>query len=369
MASFPEPIFFETDEDVIIAEATAFYEGLVGRQLAPTQTEVLLINAFAYREKLIRVAGNEASKQNLLEFARYPMLDYLGAFLSVERLPASNALTTLVFTMVSGHPSLVIPAGVRVQSTDGKAVFMTLADLTVSSLDSTKSILAQCTTEGTLGNNYAIGNIAIMLDPQAFVQSVANSTISNGGADIETDDSLRERIRLAPSAFSSAGPDDAYIYFAKSASPSIIDVAITSPNPGDVHIFPLLAGGVAPSQEIIDAVLAKCNPEKVRPLNDVVAVLAPAAVNYALTVELTLLTDAIDASVLELVNSNLNTYIQARQTKLGVDVVISQIIGRCMVEGVYECNVISPATDIIINLDQFANCTGLSVTITGETDA
>lgn len=369
MVTLPEPIFFDTDEAVILAESTAFYEALVGKKLAPSQAEQLIINTFAYREKMFRVAGNEAAKQNLLAFARYPMLDYLGQELNVTRLPASPAQCTLVFSMVTGHPALVIPAGVRAQSTDGKVVFITLQDLTVGVDDDTKSIEAECTTDGIVGNDYQAGDIAVMLDPQAFVQSVSNSDITNGGADNETDDALRERIRLAPSAFSVAGPDDAYIFFAKSAHPSIIDVAITSPDPGDVFIYPLLTGGVAPSTEIIDAVKAKCSPEKVRPLNDNVQVYAPAAVNYAITVHLTLLTDAIDSAVLALVNANLQAYKQARQTKLGVDVVISQIIGRCMVDGVYECAVVSPSADVVIDPDQFANCTAINVSITGESDA
>jgi phage-related baseplate assembly protein len=365
MANFPEPVFFDTDEAAIIADMTAYYESLVGKKLAPAQTEQMLINAFAYRELMIRIAGNSAGKQMLVEYAVYPMLDYLGALIGVERLPAANAECTIVFTAETGHPPLVIPQGVRVQSKDGKAIFITLADVAIGTGVATKNITAQCTTEGEIGNNYLPGDISIILDPQAFISFAANSDTTNGGSNEEDDESLRERIRLAPAAFSVAGPEDAYVFFAKSAHPSIIDVAITSPEGSYVDIYVLMAGGVAPSNEIIDAVQAKVSPEKTRPLNDKVFVLAPAAINYQLQVELTLLDDAIDASVLALVNTNLAAYVLMRQTHLGIDVVRSQIVGKAQVDGVYEVNVISPSADMIIGKSQFANCTGINVSITG----
>jgi phage-related baseplate assembly protein len=369
MAVLPEPIFFETDGDAIIAESTAFYEALVGKQLAPSQTEQLLINAFAYREKMYRIAGNEAAKQNLLSFAAYPMLDYLGELFDVTRLPAGQALCNLVFSMVASNPSLIIPAGTRVQSTDGKVVFLTLADLIVNTSTSTASVTAECTVEGAIGNNYQVGAISVILDPVAFVNSCSNSDITNSGSDQETDDALRERIRLAPSTFSTAGPEEAYIYFAKSADPTIIDVAITSPNPGDVNIYPLIVGGTAPSSEIIAKVLAACNAEKVRPLSDNVTVAAPTVVNYTIEVNLTNLTDAIDDEVVTQVTANLNAYALARKTKLGIDVIISQIIGKSMAEGVYECAVVHPAADITVALDHYANCTAVTVNVIGSSVA
>lgn len=42
--------------------------------------------------------------------------------------------------------------------------------------------------------------------PLPFVQSVTNTTESSGGADTETDDAYRQRIRSAPESFSVAAP-------------------------------------------------------------------------------------------------------------------------------------------------------------------
>lgn len=367
--NLPEPIFFDTDEGKIIADTIADYEARTGKKLAPAQAERLLINSFAYREKMLRIAGNETAKQLLLSFARYPMLDYLGELLGVERLPESKAECTLEFSFVAGHGDLALPAGLRVQSTDGKVVFTTLASVNVPSAVNTVTVTGECTTEGTIGNNYQVGNIAILLDPQAFVSSVANITITSGGSDQESDDGLRERIRLAPSSFSTAGPDDAYIFFAKSAHPLIIDVAIKSPNPGDVVIYPLLEGGVQPSQEIIDAVLAKCNPDKVRPLNDNVSVDAPENVDYSISVNLTLLKDAVQQSVIDQVTASLTEYASKRQTRLGIDVMVNQIKGKAMIpDQVYDLTVVQPSGNVVIDKNQYANCTGITVNVSGYHD-
>ncbi len=368
MATLPIPEFFDTDEQAIIDDAIAYYENLTGKKLAPAQAETALIDTFAYREKILRIAGNEACRQMLLEFATYPALDYLGDQQGVERLPASAAECNMRFTMVTGNPQLIIPAGVRIQSTDGKVVFVTLVDTTVLANTATTDVLVQCTTEGTAGNGYTTGNISIILDPQAFVASAANTDTTNSGADTETDDHYRERIRLAPNTFSVAGPEDAYKFFARSANAAIIDVEITSPNPGDVAITALMEGGTVPSSQVQGQILAKCNPEKVRPLNDNVYILNPTAVDFTIEVELTLLNDAIDADVLAQVNANLLAYTQARKTKLGLDVMLSQLVAVCSVPGVYDVDITSPTTDQVISLIQFANCTDINVSITGHSN-
>lgn len=66
----------------------------------------------------------------------------------------------------------------------------------------------------------------------------------------EGDDRLRERIRLAPSTLSTAGPESAYRYHILSADSDIIDVAIDCPidEPNTVNIYPLMTGGAMPTK-------------------------------------------------------------------------------------------------------------------------
>ena len=93
-------------------------------------------------------------------------------------------------------------------------------------------------------------------------------------ADDEEADNLRDRIRQAPEKFSNAGSRGAYRYHTLSAHQSIIDVAITSPSPSVVNIYPLSDDG-NPSQEVLEIVLKYLSDDKIRPLTDYVQVLSP----------------------------------------------------------------------------------------------
>ncbi|ENL8054214.1 baseplate J/gp47 family protein [Salmonella enterica] len=94
-----EPDFIDRDPAQITSEMIAQYEEASGKKLYPAQAERLLIDLFAYRENLVRIAIQEAAKQNLVAYSRAPMLDYLGELVGVHRLPAQAAKTTLQFSV------------------------------------------------------------------------------------------------------------------------------------------------------------------------------------------------------------------------------------------------------------------------------
>ena len=361
------PLIFSEDAADLVAKMKADFESRTGRVLAPADIEMLMINMVAYQINLVRITGNIAVSQMLVSFSTGIMLEYLGALVGVSRLPAQGAACTIRFTLVSGHNDVQIPAGIRVQSIDGKAIFQIIAAVDVPIGTDTADVAAICTTAGDVGNAYDVGKISIILDPQAFITTAQNIDITSGGIDAETDDQLRERISLAPASFSVAGPKGAYIFFAKSAHPSIVDVAPITTSPGTVTLYPLCEGGVLPSAEIKAAVLAICDDYKVRPQNDTVLVDDPDVVEYDIEVELTTYTGAINNEVLNLVNSNLQQFRDERQNKLGMDAVRSQISALAMIKDkVYDVNVISPAADVVADEKTYAKCTGISVTITGS---
>jgi phage-related baseplate assembly protein len=363
--ALPTPNFIERDSATIIAEMTAYYEALTGRTLEPAQVETLLINAFAYRELLIRNQIQDAALQNLVDYARFPMLDNLGVLVGVTRLPSAAAQTTLLLTLVSGHGDVVIPNGLRVSSTDGRAVFELIEDTTVLTGIDTVSANFVAQTSGIASNDYAIGTVSVILDPQPYLESASNTDVTAGGSDQETDDQLRDRIKLAPSAFSNAGSYKAYEFWAKSTSPSIIDVAVTNPVPGTVEVFPLMANLSTTPTEILDAVEAVLNADKIRPLTDTVIVTSPTAVNTTIEVELILYDGAVQNDILPVVQDNLEAFKDGRRKLLGQDIVIDQIKALSVIDGVYKANVISPATDLVISETEFANITNITVLVTG----
>lgn len=359
------------DEDAL-ARQTRVQERLstnLGRTLAPGDVETLIGNAIAYETTLQAIAGNEAFRKNLVRYATGFMLDLLGELLGVTRLPATGASCTIEFTLVNGHNAVQIPAGLRMQSIDGKVIFQTTEAKDVAIGVNTVQVTAVCSTAGAIGNGYDAGKISIILDPQPFVTTAQNIDTTTGGVDAESDDQFRERIKLAPASFSVAGPKGAYEFFAKSAHPSIVDVNCVTTNPGEVTLYILCDGGTLASSEIKDAVLAICSDEKVRPQNDTVLVDDPTVINYSINIQLTTYNGAINSDVLAQVNAALTDFKNERVNQLGKDVVKAQLSALCMIKDqVYNANVVSPVADIPADENEYTKCTGITVTIIGSTD-
>lgn len=158
---------------------------------------------------------------------------------------------------------------------DGQLFFNTNETIQILEGELTGTVTAECSDSGTSGNGFLPGQINVLIDPIPFVQSVKNITTSSGGAAAEDDSSYRERIRTAPEQFSTAGPEGAYQYWAKTASSSIIDIAVHSPAAGEVVIVPLMQNGDLPSTDILEAVEEAVTDRKRRPLTDNVTVTTP----------------------------------------------------------------------------------------------
>lgn len=360
------PQFIERDPEAIVQEMIAFYENATGKTLQPAQVERLLINSFAYRESLVREKIQAAALQNLVAFSSAPVLDYLGELVGVVRLAAQPASCTMEFTLSANPLGVVIPQGTRIASVDGRVVFATVEQVDVNPTILTATVKAECQTDGTVGNGYGVGTITNILDPQAFIASAENTNTTAGGSDIEDDEQLRQRIRLAPDSFSVAGSEGAYIYWAKTANPNIIDVAITSPVPGTVNIYPLMADGSVTPSQILQAVFDICNGRKVRPLTDTVQVIAPTAVTYAITCNVVIYDTADSTTVQAQIQQALDAYVLAKRKKLGQDVTLSQLVMAATVDGVYEAS-FSGFSTLVVAPNGFAKCTSVSVNITGTT--
>jgi phage-related baseplate assembly protein len=265
--SLPDPSFIDRDPVAITAELIASWQATTGKTLYPGQVESSLIDLIAYRETLVRIGIQEAAKQNLVAFARAPMLDYLGELVGTYRI------------------------------------------------------------------------------------------------DDETDDHLRERIKLAPESFSVAGSRLSYIYWAMSSHATVVDVAVLSPTPGSVVIYPLTDTG-APSAEVQAAVLATCSADTVRPLTDLVTVALPEEVAFTLAVTITPYNWPDATAVEEQAQTALTTYAAEIRAALGRDVITSQIAGRIQsLYGIYKVEVTSPVADISRATNQWGNCTAISITM------
>lgn len=362
----PDPVFITNDPNEIVSESIIFYETQANKTLQPADTERLQINGASYRESLLRSQMNEAAKQNLVRFAKAPILDYIGERVGVKRLAARPADCNIEFSLVPGHGNVVIPLRTRVQTVDGQTAFYTTKATPVSIGIDSVVIVCKAVDDGVIGNGYIAGNVTTILDPQAFLASAANTNTTGNGIDDETDESLRGRIILAPEAFSTAGSLGAYIFWAKTANQLIIDVSAFSPSPLVMNIYPLVAAAGGTPPQIIADVYAATSGEKVRPLNDIVNVYSPTEVPYDIEVELTLYDNADQVTTEALVNAALQSYADDHRKALGLDVVVKQIEALCMVKGAtYNAVVISPSADVVLDKTEYSQVGTITVTTVG----
>lgn len=108
---------------------------------------------------------------------------------------------------------------------------------------------------------------------------------------------------------------------------------------------------------------ATCNAEDVRPLTDYVQVLQPVATDYSIAVTVETFQWPDQTLVQQQVQDALTALAMPSAGMLGKDITTSSIIAAATVNGVYRVTVASPAADIIIPPEGYANCSGITVTM------
>ncbi|GIO08023.1 hypothetical protein J31TS6_40510 [Brevibacillus reuszeri] len=346
--NLPDITFVEKSPEKIEAEAVAIYEAETGIKLAPADPRRKFMQVITTILAQQRNRIDFSAKQNLLAYAINDNLDHLGVPSDTPRLDPDYAKTTMRFYL-SVTQQQIIPKGTRVTPGDG-VLFAAKQDVLVQSGQPFVDVDVECTQFGEIGNGYLPGEINQLVDPLRWVASVTNLTKSEGGADQEADDPYADRIRQAPEKFSVAGPDGAYLYWARSASPLIVDVSVRSPSPCYVEIRPLLKNGEIPGQEILDMVNEICNVRSIRPLTDFVQILAPETVLYDLDITYWIPIDKITvaASIQADIQQAIKDYQLWQKSKLGRDINPSELIARIKNAGAKRVTVTKPSFQQIL---------------------
>lgn len=333
--NLPQVNFAEKSTSEIQTAVITTYETISGRKLYPGDPIRLFLEAVSLIIVQQRVLIDFSAKQNLLAYASGDFLAHLGVLVGIYRLPTAKAQTSLKFILSAAQNSVVtIPAGTRA-TIDGRMSFATKFAAQIPAGVTSIELAAECSQEGTVGNGFIPGQINIIVDPLPCLKSVVNVTTTQGGADIETDEAYRERIRIAPEAYSSAGPEGAYMAQVKKASALIQDVSVRSPDPGEVEVCVLLKNGELPGRDILELIAAACNSKSVRPLTDHVSVIAPTIVNYDIELVYYIAT-AEQANVLSIqqsVNNAVEEFVLWQKSKLGRDINPSNLTAKIMRAG------------------------------------
>lgn len=292
---------------------------------------------------------DKAGKMNFLKYAFDGYMDNLSVLKKVTRNEAKAATVPIKFTLSEARASATsIPAGTRV--TAAYEVYFATMEYAEIPIGATElEVMAECTEPGTIGNDYAAGELSTLVDPIGFIKSVTNTKASTGGTEIEDDQSMAERTYLAPSSYSTAGPDDAYEYWVKDSNPSIGDVKIKSPTPGVVDIRFVMDDGSVPDDTIVANTQAYVEQRGKRPLTDNVQVKKPTVEEYTISIQYFInSSESGSATAIQAqVEAAVNEYILWQATKVGRDINPDELVARVKNAGAKRVIVTAPVFRVI----------------------
>jgi len=355
----------------ILARLVANFEGLAERTLAPADPIRFLFGAVATALAQAHSLIDFNARSNLIRHARGEYLDEVVRFHGVTRLAASKASAIVRFSLATTRSgAVVIPAGTRVTTLAGTPVFATTAYADIPAGSLYADVTVECAEAGKLGNGYTAGQLSILVDPIAYVVSVANTDTTSGGDSVEEDEDLQDRAILALDALSTAGPSDAYEALAKSANPSIIDVKVLNPTPGEVRIYALLEGGEIPGETVLAQVEEACSPKTARPLTDQVTVAAPEEEEYSIYAQYWLPSSALlDLPAAQArVEAAAEAYRDWQQGAIGRDINPFRFFGFLREAGVTKIGSYTPGFEVEVGEDTVGQCASLALDYMGIFD-
>lgn len=299
-----------------------------------------LLETLAYRELLLRARINSAVRSMLLPFAQGSDLDNIVAIYGIERLKGEKPTASIKLSLSTPRDAdTIIPAGSVLVSDNGDVAYVKeTAIVKKGELKTTAvSMLNKFIKSSPVKCEY-------IQTPFPFVLKAKQISGFAGGADVESDERLRERAVLSLERFSTAGSAKAYVYQTLSANAKIEEVSVLNGGAGIVNIF-LKSSDM--SEETKQSVEEYLSGEKVRPLTDKVVVKNARIkdIEIKATLELTdmFLQDTIDKEIKA----------SRKSLKLGEDLNLSYIYSMLHKNGVYRVNLAAPTADTKVDEDSF----------------
>lgn len=369
--SFIDWITLETVQGSLLTDFISKYQEITGKKIQLSKSDPYRIILLSCAQLIYQGLQNvdKAGKMNFIKYAYDGYLDNIAAFKRITRNQPKHAQVPVKFTLSAKRESTTaIPAGIKVTAADG-VYFATTRYAEIPAGETEITVITECTEAGIVGNGYAVGEIDTLADPVGFIASVSNTEQSSGGTETEDDQNLAERIYLSPSSYSTAGPDDAYIYWVKDYSPDIGDIKVTSPSPGVVDIRFIMTDGTIPPDGIIQAVQEYVSQRGRRPLTDCVQVKKPDITEYAIDIIYYINSDDsnIMAAIQEQVNTAIEEYKQWQASKIGLDINPDELVYRIKNAGAKRVIIKSPVFTETDKLSK-AECTEVKVLYGGLED-
>ena len=299
--------FVRFNYDKVREEAVKRFEQTSGITLYNGDERLILIDTFMYIASILAINSDFDANQQLKATAISPYLEQLGNDENMPIMEATQAVTSVKFeTSMTYAYDVEIPKGTRV-TPNGETFFQTNYTDYIPSGSTIVTIPCTAVDPGASGNGWKIGDINILVDVIPEITSVSNAIESSDGTDREDIEDYRERLIDGQFSYSTAGPEEAYKYYAKSADNSVGDVDVYNAGGGNVDVIIYGKNGETLSEDVLEKVLNALSHKTKRPLTDTVTVKTPEFVNYSIDVSYTINDDVIN---LELAKRNIEQSVQ-----------------------------------------------------------
>lgn len=180
--------------NTILERMLADYRTRSGITPAPESDIMLRLQVLAGEIYKLRVNTEYIRRQLFPTTAQGDYLDAHALERGLTRKPAAKAHGNVTFYRADGNTdSILIPAGTQVGTIRDARRFITQEDATLAS-GANQILVPVEAAEAGASYNVNGGTITVILTPVAGIGRVYNGSLMRSGADIESDDSLRERL-------------------------------------------------------------------------------------------------------------------------------------------------------------------------------
>lgn len=287
--------YIDYDPDEIWGDMMTAYVEAGGDILYPgDEKEILLRSAQAIIVHMLAGVDN-ALRMQTLRYAVGDYLDLIGEMHGVERKPAEPSKFSVSIQENTTGRTTMLFAGTQL-TYDGTITYHTLYDVILRGRGDSTIVAVESDIYGEQAILSTFDPLELV-EPNPEISSVYVASSSSGGANAETDDSYRERIRTYGFSSVTAGPSLQYENIAKSVDDRIVDAKALNGGAGVVEVYLVINSGnisfIAPA--VRDALSA----DNVRPLTDTVSVQGGEELTYDLTIQYTRSGAMVESDILK----------------------------------------------------------------------
>ena len=366
--SFMGDITLEGLKKKIVEEYNAAYLEITGENKTVPDEQLAIMYAAAALFYQLAEAINSKAKQNLLKYSSGTYLDNIGISRGgLTRKQAESAVVMIRFTASAVRQNVIgIPEGTRVTGGSSRIYFATTEYAEIAPGEEYVDVPCMATAGGAAANDFEIGELNMLVDPIAYIGSVSNTDAPTGGTDAESDDAFAERIYDSRYTYSTAGAEQAYIYYTKAFSTLIDDVVVLNPSDANIDIYILMADRTQATSAFLEELENYLDDPDIKPLTDNITVKNVTRVNYAISVEYKIYDTDLSklAEIQKAIGAAAEEFKTWQSARIGRDISSQKLISLLIAAGAAQVTINSPL-DTKVEANEIAYCESTSIEYKG----